>query len=363
MADNRIKLLIVDDSLFFREFLSRMLKSSRTINVISSASNALEAEEKIKQLKPDVVSLDIEMPGMSGTEFLRKILPKYPGLKVVVISADPGNVFSAMQSGAIEFSSKPNSRPDFDKKAFLNEITEKIKIAYYSNPICAESVKPPVKSPKSSSEKNDGRLKNKEAAFSTPAFIEITKSASKIIAMGASTGGTEALIAVLKAFPANAPPVVIVQHMPPVFTDMYAKRIDNLINMKAKEARDGCRLEQGLVLVAPGDFHMTVVKDASGYFVRCRSSEKVSGHRPSVDVLFSSVAKAAGKNAVGAIFTGMGADGARGLLEMKEAGAYTIGQDEATCVVYGMPMVAYNIGAVTEQLPLGKIGQEIMAKL
>lgn len=344
----------MDDSVFFREFMSRSLAADPSIEVVGVASDAFDAQEKIKSLRPDVITLDIEMPKMRGTEFLQKIRPVYPEIQVVVISSVSSNVFEALHAGAVDFVSKPNAQLNFDNAAFIKEALNKIRIAAASTmtkraaaaPVPTAAT-PPVHQPPPIRPMGGYTFLNKKS----------------IIAIGASTGGTEAILAVVKYLPANTPGIVIVQHMPPVFTRMYAERLDNLCKMSVREAQNGDRVQQGLILVAAGDKHMRLRSDAQGYFVRCEEGEKVSGHCPSVDVLFESVAQYAGRDAVGVILTGMGADGAKNMLAMKKAGAHTIGQDQATCVVYGMPMVAYNLGGVTEQLPLSQIPDAILRRL
>lgn len=365
MAD-KIRVLIVDDSIFFREFMSRSLSADPSIEVVGMASDAFEAQEKIKTLNPAVVTLDIEMPKMRGTDFLRKIKPQYPNLQVVVISSVSGIVFEALHAGAVDFVSKPNSQVKMDNAAFIAEALQKIKIA-------AAAAR--TKSPAAAPVPLPASRQTAEAAKAAPSRIVLPnlpiigpvrfQNSNTVIAIGASTGGTEAILAVLRNFPQNTPGIVIVQHMPPVFTAMYAERLDKICNIRVREAKDGDRVEPGLALLAPGgDRQMRLQKDAQGsYYVRLTVGEKVSGHCPSVDVLFESVAKTAGKEAVGVILTGMGADGAKGLLAMRKQGAYTIGQDQESCVVYGMPMMAYNLGAVTDQLPLSHIGNTVIRKL
>lgn len=352
MSQAKTRVMVVDDSIFFREFMVRALSAESSIEVVGVASSAMEAMNKIPELRPDVITLDIEMPQMRGTDFLKKVKPRYPNIQVVVISALSNNVFEALAAGAVDFVSKPNTRPNFDNAAFISETLNKIRIA-----VASSASRPPVPA--------------QPPPARPPAFIPPKLPLGKmnflnpnsIISIGASTGGTEAILAVVRELPANCPGVVIVQHMPPVFTKMYAERLDKTCKMSVREAANGDRVEPGLILIAAGDKHMRLRKDPKGYYVRCEEGEKVSGHCPSVDVLFESVAEYAGANAIGVILTGMGADGAKNLLEMKKKGAHTIGQDQATCVVYGMPMVAYNIGGVAEQLPLQAIPDAILRRL
>jgi two-component system chemotaxis response regulator CheB len=340
--------MIVDDSLFFRTFLTTQLGRDRSIEIIGSFGSPVDAAGKIAALRPDVIALDMEMPRMRGDEFLRTVVPNHRNVKVIVISALSENVFDAMQAGAIDFVGKPGSTPGFDEKQFVSEIIEKIKIAAQAHIRTREDF---------------ARARPTAARPSMPLRpTRVLGATSKsVIAIGASTGGTEAIIEVVKNFPASTPGVVIVQHMPPGFTKMYAERVNKLCAMTVKEAQNADRVTQGTILIAPGgDEQMYLRQDAQGYYVRLEKGPKVSGHCPSVDVLFESTAKIAGKNAVGVILTGMGADGARGMVEMKGTGAYTIGQDESSCVVYGMPMEAYKRGAVKEQLPLSSIGDAVL---
>ena len=342
MSD-RIKVLVVDDSFLFRSYMMKELSNFEDIEVVGLAMDAEEAREKISALKPDVVTLDVEMPGMSGINFLKNYLNEYK-LPFIVVTSKPEFAFDAMSAGAIDFVKKPLMRTSDDGESFIRKIVNRIRVSKSAR-IMPLSEKSGVKSTVSRSIGISGTNTN------------------KIIALGASTGGTEALLEVVKRFPADSPPVVIVQHMPANFTKMYAARMNSCCPMNVKEAEDGDRLTKGQVIIAAGEFHLTLEKDARGYYVKSRRGEKVSGHCPSVDVLFESVARTAGKDAIGAILTGMGSDGAEGLLKMRNAGAYTIGQDEESCVVYGMPGVAYKIGAVMKQLPLNGIAEEILSKV
>jgi two-component system chemotaxis response regulator CheB len=335
IINRKIKVLVVDDSLLFRETLARGIANDQGIEVVGTACDPFMARDKILELQPDVVTLDVEMPKMNGIEFLKKLMPQYP-IPVVVVSAISGNVFDALNAGAVDFVTKPDVQRQDGMNSFINELIVKIKIA--------------------STAKVGG---HKKEYIPVKAYVGNTLTKDTIIAIGASTGGTEAIYQLIKEFPRDMPGIVIVQHMPPVFTKMYAERLNNSCLLEVKEAQDGDIIKMGTVLIAPGDFQMKIVNEGGNYLVRCYKGEKVSGHCPSVDVLFDSVANTAGRSAIGVILTGMGSDGAKGLLNMKKKGAYTIGQDEKSSIVYGMPMVAYNIGSVVKQTSLDRIPQEI----
>lgn len=361
MHASKIKVMIVDDSIFFREFMSRALSQDLSIEVVGLASDAFEAMQMMEKLMPDVIALDMEMPKMRGTDFLKTVKPRFPDIRVVVISSNADNVFEALQAGAVEFVSKPNAQAHVDNASFIREAISKIKIAAAST-LTRRVPMPPA-------QKADNPQAPAPRPVVTPGAPLVLPESGKaanprtVIAIGASTGGTEAILAVLKDLPANTPGIVVVQHMPPVFTKMYAERLDRICKMEVREAVNGDRVERGLVLIAAGDKHMRLRSDARGYYVSCEAGERVSGHCPSVDALFESVAQHAKANAVGIILTGMGSDGAKNMLAMKRAGAYTFGQDQATCVVYGMPMVAYNLGGVVEQLPLQSIAPALVRYL
>lgn len=336
-----IRVLVVDDSLMFRNMLVKGLNADPNIEVVAEAEDAYAARDAIIKYKPDVMTLDVELPRMSGIEFLRRLMPQYP-LPVVMISSLSNKVFDALEAGAVDFVNKPNNLNQAQLNDFLSqELAAKVKIA---------------------STAKVGKLKRVDPV-NVSSHISPVGGKDRIVAIGASTGGTEAIFEVVKRFKRDIPGVVIVQHMPPGFTKMYAERLNNQCEVAVKEAQTGDRVLQGQVLIAPGDRQMRLVRVGDQYQVECRGTEKVSGHCPSVDVLFSSVAKVAGRNAVGAILTGMGGDGAKGLLEMRNAGALTVGQDEATCVVYGMPKVAYDIGAVQSQAPITAIAGKIYGLL
>ncbi|MDE7270537.1 MAG: chemotaxis response regulator protein-glutamate methylesterase [Acetatifactor sp.] len=334
-----IRVLVVDDSLMFRNMLVQSLESDPNIEVVAQASDPYQARDAIIKYKPDVMTLDVEMPRMSGIEFLRKLMPQYP-IPVVMISSLNAAVFDALEAGAVDFVNKPSNMDKVQLGNFMKqELVTKVKIA------------------------STAKLGNLKRVEVNSMAGSIGKQDGRIIAIGASTGGTEAIFEVVKQFKRDIPGVVIVQHMPPGFTKMYADRLNNQCAVAAKEAQTGDKVLPGQILIAPGDRQMRVVKVGDTYQVECAGVEKVSGHCPSVDVLFDSVAKAAGNKAIGVILTGMGADGAKGLLEMRKAGAQTIGQNEATCVVYGMPKVAFDNGAVQHQLALTAIAGKVYGLL
>jgi len=323
----QIRVLIVEDSLVFRELLVQNLNADPAIEVVATAKDPFEARDAILKYHPDVMTLDVELPKMDGIEFLRKLMPQYP-LPVVVISSLSERVFDALNAGAVDFVAKPTGANRMQMEAFMkNELVVKIKIASVAKV---------------------GRFKKVSIEDSGRHLSE--GAGEMVVAIGASTGGTEAISTVIKSFGPDIPGVVVVQHMPPGFTEMYAQRLNNQCRVRVKEAKTGDRVVPGQVLIAPGgDAHMRLVKVNGVYQVVIKPGPKVNGHCPSVDVLFESVAEVAGDKALGIILTGMGGDGAKGLLAMRKKGARTIGQDESTCVVYGMPKVAYDIGAVEYQ--------------
>ncbi len=334
---NKIKVLVVDDSMLFRKLLIDRLSAFDNIEIIGYAINASDAANKIPQLNPDVVTLDVEMPGMSGIDLLKQLLPKKP-VPVILVSSLNISVFSALSAGAIDFVRKPDMTGTNSVDQFITSLRNKIIVARRAK----------VRTSLSGS--SSGPQTSLKTNFAS------SRLDKTVVAIGASTGGTEAIASIIKTLPKDTPGIVIVQHMPEGFTNMYAKRMDSLCQMEVKEAEHGDRVQRGRIIIAAGDKHMRLVKSpGGGYSIHCSQEEKVSGHRPSVDVLFHSVADAAGPDSVGIILTGMGRDGADGLYHMKRAGAYTIGQDEESSVVYGMPMVAYNIGAVMKQASLAEI--------
>lgn len=339
-AKRKIKVLVVDDSPLFREVLSRGIATDDELVVVDTAKDPYDATNKILKYRPDVMTCDIQMPRMDGIEFIRQLLPQYP-IPVIVISTISGAVFDAMNAGAVDFIAKPNINSADSVESFIYELIYKIKAASTAKVVSQKTAAPAAES--------ESRA--------------VVSYADKIIAIGASTGGTEAISQVISSLPRSMPGIVIVQHIPPMFSRMFAQKLDATSLLEVKEARNGDYVEPGKVLIAPGDRHMRVRKIGDRYKVECFEGEKVNGHCPSVDVLFDSVARAAGANAIGIILTGMGYDGAKGLLEMKKHGAKTIGQDEASSVVYGMPKVAYNIGAVQKQVPLDHIAATLISML
>ena len=343
VVKKKSRILIVDDSILFRTVLTKKLEEDHYLEVVGTASDAIEAMDKVIELRPDVITLDVEMPKISGIEFLKKLMPLYP-TPVVVVSSAPITTFEALDAGAVDFVKKPVvSTPD-DLSQFIRELVVKLKIASIARVgqqknVVAAPIKPKV-----------------QQALNPPVN-------NMVIAIGASTGGTEAILEVVRNLPPTTPGIVVVQHMPPVFTRMYAERLNNNCKMTVKEAENGDRVETGKIIIAAGEHHLRLERDAQGFYITSRRGDKVSGHCPSVDVLFESVAKVAKGCSIGVILTGMGADGSKGLLQMRKAGAYTLGQDKESCVVYGMPMVAFNVGGVLKQLPLYQISDDILQYL
>lgn len=330
----KIKVLIVDDSIVFREVLSRGISANPDMEVVAKAGDPFEARDKILEFSPDVMICDVQMPKMNGIEFIKRLLPQYR-LPVIVVSTISNSVFDAMNAGAVDFVSKPDASNPKGMENFINDLINKIKVA----------TKAKVTLPQTLTQKVEA---------------EDTFDYKKIIAIGASTGGTEAIYSLLSSLPSSLPGIVIVQHIPPVFSNMFAQRLNSQTRFSVKEAQTGDYVEKGKVFIAPGDKHVKIRKIGDKFKIELYEGEKVSGHCPSVDVLFESVAQQAKNNAVGVILTGMGADGAKGLLSMRQNGAKTIGQDEQSCVVYGMPRVAFETGAVEKQEPLSKIPEYII---
>ena len=360
-ASKKIRVLVVDDSILARTMISNGLKTSPQIEIVGTAFNAQDARAKVDQLKPHVMTLDVEMPGMSGIEFLKQLLPVVP-LPVILVSSLNLRVFDALSAGAVDFIRKPEPGQN---EAFVRTLTSKVitaataKVRVQSTPLITPA-KPAVSSAGGARLPTTGV---KPATPAPPLLGSRPSLDSMIIALGASTGGTEATLEVMKRLPADIPPMLIVQHMPVGFTQMYADRLDRLCHMEVREAKNGDELRRGLALLAPADFQMRIVRSGSRYTVSCQPGEKVSGHRPSVDALFFSMAEQVKCKMAGIIMTGMGRDGADGLLKMRQAGAYTIGQDKESSVVYGMPMVANDIGAVCIQASCDNVANVLLRHL
>lgn len=334
-----VNVLIVDDSAVIRRVFESELAKDPGINVVGTAPDPYVARDLIVRLKPDVITLDIEMPRMDGLTFLKKLMHHFP-IPVIIVSslAKKGGelAMDALASGAVEVVCKPGSA--FNAGEMTAELSRKVKIAATVN------------------------VKRKLVAPTTEAsrLAPLAQTTHQILAIGASTGGTRALEALLKQLPPNLPGTVVTQHMPEAFTASFAARLKKETGLEVTEARDGDSVGPGMVLIAPGNKHMMLRRSGARYFVAIKDGPRVSGHRPSVNVLFRSVARAAGSNVVGVIMTGMGADGAKGMLEMHQAGAHTIAQDEASCVVFGMPKVAIEMGGVDQIVPLSGIAKAVV---
>lgn len=344
IAGRKIRVLVVDDSIVARKTIIDGLNASPKLEVVGYAINAADAERKVKALAPDVMTCDVQMPGMTGIEFLKKLLPEHP-LPVVLVSSLNLKVFDALHAGAVDFVRKPDDMQSREK--FILELVNKVIVAS-----TARVRRPPA------------LVKQREVELPVAPPTPLGASPQYIIGLGASTGGTEATLEVMKRLPEDIPGMVIVQHMPPGFTKMYAERLNRLCRMEVREAVNGEKIRKGLALVAPADLQCRVSRTPAGeYFVTCTSGERVSGHRPSVDALFHSMAENVRCKMIGIIMTGMGADGAEGLLAMRKRGAFTIGQDKESCVVYGMPGVAFEKGAVCEQASCENVAGVLMRRL
>jgi len=345
-----IQVLVVDDSALVRAILKEGLNKDPSINVIGTATDPFNARDMIVKLRPDVLTLDVEMPKMDGVEFLRKLMPQFP-LPIVMVSSltQRGKriTIDALDAGAVDFVSKPLSDVFKGLTNMMEELREKVKLASKANV---------------SHWKNKKRVPTKQGRISA-STTSLAESTHKVIAIGASTGGTEAIKHVITKFPATFPGIVIVQHMPPGFTQLFAEKLDTICAMSVKEAENGDTVLPGKILIAPGDKHLEVYRSGGLYKIKLKEGEKVSGHRPSVDVMFNSVSKSVGRNAIGVILTGMGRDGASGMLEMKNTGAKTIAQNEKSCVVYGMPKEAVNLGGVDVSKDIQMISEAVAGML
>lgn len=351
-AKKAIRVLIVDDSAAVRQAMSEVLSADPGIEVIATASDPFVAARHIREEMPDVITLDVEMPRMDGITFLRKIMAQHPVPVVMcssLVSDNSETMIQALEAGAVEIVCKPT----MGASQFIRESHERLRMAVRSAAAARVGrARAPAKVP--------GKI-SADAVLPPPRRASpMARTTERIVAIGASTGGTEALKSFLTAMPEDCPAIVIVQHMPENFTAAFARRMDGLCRITVREAQDGDRLLRGQALIAPGNRHTMVVRSGATYKVEVRDGPLVSRHRPSVDVLFRSVARTAGSNAVGVIMTGMGDDGALGLREMRDLGARTVGQDEASCVVYGMPKEAMRHGGVEEELPLERIAAAVL---
>jgi two-component system chemotaxis response regulator CheB len=351
MSARRITVLIVDDSAVVRQTLKEVLSSDSEIEVIGTAGDPFVAAERISEQEPDVITLDIEMPRMDGLTFLKKIMSQHP-IPVVICSslADNGaqTTLRALEFGAVDIITKPR----LGVKGFL----EDSRITICDSVKAAASARLNIARPRHTVEP-----KLTADAILAPGTNAMLETTEKVVVVGASTGGTEALRAMLETLPADTPGIVIVQHMPELFTRAFAARLDSLCSITVKEAETNDTVLRGRALIAPGNHHILLKRSGARYYVDIKDGPLVCRHRPSVDVLFRSAARYAGQNGVGVILTGMGDDGARGMLEMKQAGAKTIAQDEATCVVFGMPKEAIKLGAADKVLPLQSVAGAILS--
>ncbi len=340
----KTRVLIVDDSAVVRKVMTEILTSDPSIEVVGTAPDPVVAWEKIQKLQPDMLTLDVEMPRMDGLTFLDKLMRARP-MPVLMVSSltEKGaeTTLRALELGAIDFVTKPKIDVAHGTAEMSGEIVTKVKVVAGARVRKRAEIQA-------------------AAAVPEPPPCALPAATDKVIAVGASTGGTEALREFLCGLPADAPPVVVVQHMPPGFTSSFAKRLDSLCRVRVSEARDGDRLLRGHALLAPGDLQTEIRRSGGETFVRVHPGERVNHHRPSVDVLFHSCARHLGRNAAGVILTGMGADGARGLLAMRQAGARTVAQDEATSIVFGMPREAIALGAVEEVVPISQAAATVL---
>lgn len=339
--DTNVKVLVVDDSAIVRKVLSEELSRERGIEVVGTAPDPFVARDKIIRLHPDVITLDIEMPRMDGLTFLKKLMRHYP-LPVIIVSSltKKGGKLAveALSMGALEVISKPSEAYSVGDMSI--QLADKIRA------VARVDVR----------RRLNTQTENPPTEITTPQTA-LSTTTNKIIAIGASTGGTEAIKTVLSGMPSNAPGILVVQHMPAKFTTSFAERLDGLCAINVKEAEDGDSVVNGRALIAPGNYHMLLRRSGARYFVQVKTGPLVHHQRPSADVLFKSVADYAGSNAIGVILTGMGADGAEGLLKMRVSGARTIAQDEQSCVVFGMPKEAIKLGAAEKVVTLSQISK------
>ncbi|WP_343052052.1 protein-glutamate methylesterase/protein-glutamine glutaminase [Mycoplana rhizolycopersici] len=360
MTARKVRVLVIDDSASVRQTLTSVLQSDPGIEVIGTASDPFIAAKRIQEEIPDVITLDVEMPRMDGITFLRKLMSQKP-IPVVMCSSltEQGTetLMQAMEAGAVDVILKPKIAAADHLAEQASRICEVVKSAAQ-----ARLRQRPAGTVRSASASGPAQKLTADVILPPPSGKAMARTTEMVVCVGASTGGTEALREMLEKLPANSPGIVIVQHMPERFTAAFARRLNDLCEVEIKEAADGDPVLRGHVLIAPGDRHMLLERQGARYHVSVRTGPLVSRHRPSVDVLFRSAARSAGSNAMAVIMTGMGDDGARGMLEMHQAGAYTVAQDEATSVVFGMPKEAIARGGVDRIVPLGQIAPEILAE-
>lgn len=344
---NKIKVLVIDDSALVRQILQAGLNQDPNVEVIGTAQDPYDARDKIVQLNPDVLTLDVEMPKMDGVKFLKQLMPQYP-IPVIMVSAltEKGKkiTLDALEAGAVDFVTKPTVSISQGLGAMMGVLIKKIKIAARANV-------------------SHWKKEKKCQAEIIKPDLDGVDTTGQIIAIGASTGGTEAIKTILKALPKTIPGIVIVQHMPAGYVAAFAKNVNSQCEINVSEAKDNDVIKPGCALISPGGKQMKIVKLGKRYITKVYTGSKVNGHSPSVDVLMSSVALEARDNAYGIILTGMGGDGADGMLQMYQAGAKTFGQNEETCVVFGMPKVAYQKGAIQHLLPINNIANELLKSI
>ncbi|OUS39301.1 chemotaxis response regulator protein-glutamate methylesterase [Oleispira antarctica] len=335
----KIRVLVIDDSALIRQMLTEILNSRDDIEVVGTAADPFIAREKIKQLSPDVLTLDIEMPKMTGLQFLQNLMRLRP-MRVIMVSTlterGAPETLEALELGAVDYICKPKAKTATKLRIFADDLVDKVRMAA------------------------SARVRPFEHNKVVQTSIAKDVNFSRVIVIGSSTGGTEAIKELLTSVPANCPPILITQHIPKVFSASFAERLDRALAMEVFEAQEGMIIRPGCVYIAPGDFHLTIGTSGSKKVCRLIQTEKINRHRPAVDVMFDSILEAYGSKVVAVMLTGMGADGANGMLKLKQAGAVTYAQDEATSVVWGMPQAAYNIGAVDEVLPLQKIPERML---
>jgi two-component system, chemotaxis family, protein-glutamate methylesterase/glutaminase len=346
----KTKVLVIDDSALIRSLLTEMINKQSDMEVVGAAPDPLVAREMIKQLNPDVLTLDVEMPKMDGLDFLEKLMRLRP-MPVVMVSTltEKGSEITlrALELGATDFVTKPKSGISDGMREYTNLITDKIRIASKARVASLQRT-----------------AKQNLQGSATPELLKNPLiSSEKLLIIGASTGGTEAIKSFLLQMPSDCPGILITQHMPAGFTKSFANRLDTLCKISVSEAVDGTRILPGHAYIAPGDKHLLLGRSGANYVTKLSDADPVSRHKPSVDVLFDSAAEAAGKNAIGVIMTGMGKDGAAGMAKMKQAGTYNFAQDEASCVVFGMPKEAIAHGGVDEVLPLQELPQAVLKQL